>query len=132
MKALQNPSCPVLIAPNDHGDREITLENPTLENTVPDNSSVTTGFRNNVSDDQQRPRILLTGFTGVLGKRFAYRLAALGYEVVSPDSTSRSPPGSVPFPAMSVRKDSVSRPRSSTICAVRAREVSGIWPRALT
>ena len=30
------------------------------------------------------PRILLTGFTGVLGKRFAYRLAALGYEVVCP------------------------------------------------
>jgi nucleoside-diphosphate-sugar epimerase len=30
------------------------------------------------------PRILLTGFTGILGKRFAYRLAALGYEVVCP------------------------------------------------
>ncbi len=29
-------------------------------------------------------RILLTGFTGILGKRFAYRLAALGYEVVCP------------------------------------------------
>ncbi len=28
--------------------------------------------------------ILLTGFTGVLGKRFAYRLAALGYEVYCP------------------------------------------------
>ncbi len=36
------------------------------------------------SDNQQRPRILLTGFTGVLGKRFACRLAALGYEVVCP------------------------------------------------
>ncbi len=33
---------------------------------------------------QQRPRILLTGFTGILGKRFAYRLAAIGYEVVCP------------------------------------------------
>src|SRR5882724_11717675 len=30
------------------------------------------------------PRILLTGFTGILGKRFAYRLAALGYEVICP------------------------------------------------
>src|SRR5260221_14601657 len=30
------------------------------------------------------PRILLTGFTGILGKRFAYRLAALGFEVVCP------------------------------------------------
>jgi nucleoside-diphosphate-sugar epimerase len=30
------------------------------------------------------PRILLTGFTGILGKRFAYRLAALGYEVFCP------------------------------------------------
>jgi nucleoside-diphosphate-sugar epimerase len=84
MNSLQNPSCPELIAPNDHGDREITLENSTLENTLPDNSSVTTRFRNIVSDDQPRPRILLTGFTGVLGKRFAYRLAALGYEVVCP------------------------------------------------
>ncbi len=28
--------------------------------------------------------ILLTGFTGILGKRFAYRLAGLGYEVVCP------------------------------------------------
>jgi len=28
--------------------------------------------------------ILLTGFTGILGKRFAYRLAALGYRVVCP------------------------------------------------
>ncbi len=36
------------------------------------------------SADQQRPRILLTGFTGILGKRFAYRLAALGYEVICP------------------------------------------------
>jgi nucleoside-diphosphate-sugar epimerase len=33
---------------------------------------------------QPCPRILLTGFTGILGKRFAYRLAALGYEVVCP------------------------------------------------
>src|SRR5579862_5422085 len=30
------------------------------------------------------PKILLTGFTGILGKRFAYRLAALGYEVICP------------------------------------------------
>src|SRR3984957_19440356 len=30
------------------------------------------------------PRILLTGFTGILGKRFAHRLAALGYEVICP------------------------------------------------
>lgn len=30
------------------------------------------------------PTILLTGFTGVLGKRFAYRLAALGHRVVCP------------------------------------------------
>jgi thioester reductase-like protein len=35
-------------------------------------------------DDERHPRILLTGFTGILGKRFAYRLAALGYEVVCP------------------------------------------------
>src|SRR5258707_9156666 len=37
-----------------------------------------------MSDNQHRPRILLTGFTGILGKRFAYRLAALGYEVICP------------------------------------------------
>ncbi len=30
------------------------------------------------------PAILLTGFTGVLGKRFAYRLAAMGYDVYCP------------------------------------------------
>lgn len=30
------------------------------------------------------PTILLTGFTGILGKRFAYRLAELGYDVVCP------------------------------------------------
>lgn len=30
------------------------------------------------------PGILLTGFTGVLGKRYAYRLAALGHQVVCP------------------------------------------------
>jgi nucleoside-diphosphate-sugar epimerase len=37
-----------------------------------------------MSVTEQRSRIILTGFTGVLGKRFAYRLAALGYEVVCP------------------------------------------------
>lgn len=30
------------------------------------------------------PTILLTGFTGILGKRFAYRLAAKGYNVLCP------------------------------------------------
>ena len=43
-----------------------------------------TGFRILMSVTEQRSRIILTGFTGILGKRFAYRLAALGYEVVCP------------------------------------------------
>jgi thioester reductase-like protein len=37
------------------------------------------------------PRILLTGFTGILGKRFAYRLAALGYEVICPIRAGSEP-----------------------------------------
>ena len=47
-------------------------------------NSTKTFLRPEPFHQQERPRILLTGFTGILGKRFAYRLAALGYEVVCP------------------------------------------------
>jgi nucleoside-diphosphate-sugar epimerase len=34
--------------------------------------------------NSSKPAILLTGFTGILGKRYAYRLAELGYTVICP------------------------------------------------
>lgn len=57
-----------------------------------------------------RPRVVITGATGYLGRSLAERLAANGREVVAvvrPGSSARAPLGSLPFEADALSAESV-------------------------